>query len=438
MLYYGLLIAASLASYAAYRNTVIGLGLIIIYVAALGPTFGASGHVQVAPLDIIVASTTLGGFFRLPRKGLRVRPAIGVTLLIAAGVFSLGTYYNGWQSSASDLLLVLYAIAAVVIGASLVADPTKFRSSLVSIFLIAASLAALKTIAVAQLAGTVSGPASALQVWNYPTDAGWRTILIGGDTILLVAPLVLGSLATWSGRIRVIAFLASVLALYAVGLSKTRTEIILTVLGLLTGQVLAYRRRTLRESNVAPWIAAGLIILLALITALLASRSVETAIRSSTERFSIQGTASSQDSLAIRQAESDIALSTLSPAQYVAGRGFGANFPDINTNLPTTFAHNGFVWIFLRTGALGIVLVALFLSGLVRAALKSRRMHSEMSKLNLTACATGALALLAVSSITINRFATPEGMFLCGLFVSVLMAPSERRTRREPRSLEHA
>jgi hypothetical protein len=65
-------------------------------------------------------------------------------------------------------------------------------------------------------------------------------------------------------------------------------------------------------------------------------------------------------------------------------------------------------------------------------------MHSEMSKLNLTACATGALALLAVSSITINRFATPEGMFLCGLFVSVLMAPSERRTRREPRSLEHA
>jgi O-antigen ligase len=270
------------------------------------------------------------------------------------------------------------------------------------VVLLAPALAAANALAIALLSPAAAvGPDSIWQAYVIHDSLGIeRVVLVGGDTLLALGP-ALCVIARRLGSLRAGRWVALlVLSGLATGATGTRTNIIAGTIALLAALALD-RFDSDRAPPVGRLIAgvlAGLTILL--VVGFVVPVGGQGIAQSVTARFN--SASNIQQSLQYRADES-ARLEQALQGKMILGLGTGGTFV---TEVPSTFgfelgptlwAHNGYLWIMLKVGIVGLILFALGI-WLIAMRLWQRRAQ--------TLARAGLVWLIGilVLSISTNRF----------------------------------
>jgi hypothetical protein len=396
-------------------------------VVGTGESYRAVG-VQVRLIDVVAAACLIGLLVRSSlttynRAGMRGVAFLGATI----GALALYGGTNGWDNIRADVYLCLFAIPGWMFGTEL-GRSSRWDQSIRRVFLAVTAVTALKAFALATRHTALEGPGSSLQAWSFQTSSGWRTILVGGDTLLVVAPALLIAIFASEPRLwRRMSLLVALMAFVAVLLSQTRTNIVCSLAGVLLAflgtlaMATPSRRRQQRQMLALLPPAALVLVLGGLVPDL-----VETTRQLSLSRFDATQTGplnSVSASYEYRAEEAQAALATLTGRDTWIGRGAGSAYLSPDTGQATVWSHNVGVWIVLKVGLLGLVA----LLGTGWRALRSvfRRFKRE----ELGAIGTGLTMLILVIvaiSIAVNRVASVEGTLLLSFATGYLLVESQR------------
>jgi hypothetical protein len=385
---------------AAFLDARMALALVLALVAVVG------SETKAGPVLLTDATALLGlaGIASTSTTRLRItRPvfahALPVVIIVLALLIALA------DRTPSDLLLadlhgVALPFALYVIARR--AIPRLGGDGVVLMVLLATALAAAKALAIALLSPAAAvGPGSIWQAFVIHDSLGIeRVVLIGGDTLLALGPALcvaarrLGSLR--GGRWVALLVLSGL----ATGATGTRTNIIAGTIALLAA--LALDR--LDPACAAPMgrliagVLAGLTILL--VAGFVVPVGGQGIAQSVTARFNSQSNI--QQSLQYRADEST-RLEQALQGKMILGLGAGGTFV---TEVPSTFgfelgptlwAHNGYLWIALKVGIVGLILFALGIWLLVR------RLWQRRNQMLARAGLIWLIGIL-VLSISTNRF----------------------------------
>ena len=232
---------------ASYFAVAFSLGLVgsQLSVSVLG--------LQIRVADVVGAVAVSAVLAR--RYVTRLRPGSPARRVVAwtcAAVFTAallgGLTANPWSQVRADLYVAAFFVVGWLVTTE-VAESATMRHRFVAIMMVMLCAVAAKELVLASLHIPLAGPGSLLQAWSFPSSGGWRTILVGGDTFLVIGP---GFLAGAMGRERQNwpALLAvSGLCLVAILQTGTRTALAGSALGLCVGMIVARtggRRRAAR------------------------------------------------------------------------------------------------------------------------------------------------------------------------------------------------
>jgi hypothetical protein len=284
------------------------------------------------------------------------------------------TSFVVWRCRRGDARLVLWSV--VVVGA----------------------LAVVKAAAIHYSGIFAIGSFDRIQASSYYSAGQLRTILVGGDTLLILVPCTSVLLASQisSAPIRLGLAIVGLACLGALDLSVTRTSIVVA-LGLVAlavaGVLLRTRPRLTRGSGA---VGAALIVL-AVAVPLVGGLSVRL-FRKDPPHVGLN----------FRRDEVDSFLKLPGPSKYL-GQGLGGRFlsKDVNGKpVRTAWAHELPVWIALKDGILGLVCGTVALVVIASRCLRSLRRGSEPT----LALAGGIYVVgLVVMSLTLDRVALVEG-----------------------------
>jgi hypothetical protein len=416
----GIVLATTVAAIAAHllgwTALALPLGLsigIVVFLdaraaLAVGLTLIAvvGSETKAGPVLLTDATALLGlaGIASTSTTRLRItRPTCAHALPVAVLALALLIALADRTPSAlilADLHGVVLPFAFYVIARR--AIPRLGGDAVVIMVLLATALAAAKALAIALLSPSAAvGPDSIWQAYVIHDSLGIeRVVLVGGDTLLALGP----ALCVTARRLpslragRWVALL--VLTGLATGATGTRTNIIAGTIALLAALALD-RLESGRAAPVGRLIAgmlAGLTILV--VAGFVVPVGGQDIAQGVTARFSSQS--SIQQSLQYRADES-ARLEQALQGKMALGLGAGGTFvTEVPSAFgfelgPTLWAHNGYLWIMLKVGIVGLILLALSI-WLVAMRLWQRRAQ--------TLARAGLIWLMGilVLSISTNRF----------------------------------
>jgi hypothetical protein len=415
------LLASVLASVALARiNPALCLLFLLAVLALVGPEVSGqlgTGRAPFGSLRVFDAASVAGaagiafGTLR-PRAPMWVRPGALGALTAAVLVYaSIRWAVEGHRVDSflrSDLRLIGLALLFWYV-ARRIAD-RDVRLLLWGIVWIGA-LAAAKAAAV-HLSGVFAiGSVDRLQASSLYINGQLRTILIGGDTLMILVPALAVLLATGERRIpaRLALLGCGVFTLWAIGLSATRTSVLVSLgLTLATVAVLAALGRPgLSRSRVI----GGLVLL-----AMLGSVAL---VGGAASR--LQHADAPHVGLNFRKDEVKAFLKQPAGTKYL-GQGLGGRFmaKDVNGHPALSgWAHELPVWVALKTGIVGLLALLAALGIVFRRGIAGLRKSDRRTRsLAGLALVTGLVAM----SMTLDRVALPEGMPLFVLGLALILA----------------
>ena len=276
-------------------------------------------------------------------------------------------------------------------------------------------LAALKAVAI-HLSGTLAiGEYDRLQASSFISAGHLRTILVGGDTALILVPatcLVLAHPGTGLWRRGALA-IVGVVALAAVSLSETRTSVLVAVglTALTTVALLRFQNRRLDGSMLLLLVAGGVVVVAVVTISGVGGRLTH----ADAPHVGLNFRADEVDSF-LRLPTTDKVL-----GQGLAGSFVGRNFS--GHSVVAGWAHELPLWLALKDGVLGLALAVVAAAIVVRRVFlrwRSGRLADEV----LLGC--GYVLALVLMSLTIDRVALVEGLVI--LLVAVrLISPAAPR-----------
>jgi hypothetical protein len=281
-------------------------------------------------------------------------------------------------------------------------------------FVVVGVLAAMKAAAIHYSGLYAIGANDRLQATNLYTSGQTRTILVGGDTLLILVPALIVLLAIAERRTltRVALAGAGLLCLWALGLSATRTSV-LVALGLML--VAALTTLILARPHLSRLALAGGLLVTVVILAVAALGGAASRLTEAE---------APHEGLNFRKEEIDSFLHASASTKYL-GQGLAGDFLGKNVNgqsVLTGWAHELPVWIALKTGIFGLLCASLALAILFRRML--RALGEGGDRVQVLAGAVSVLGLV-VMSMTLDRLALPEGIlpFVVGVFLISTATP---------------
>ncbi|MBJ7470239.1 MAG: hypothetical protein JHD16_03015 [Solirubrobacteraceae bacterium] len=389
------------------------------WAAALAPVAGAAllgtelraelGTTVVAPfnglraLDLVVLSAALGvasssEVLRTVRTGAALRAVVWPWRWVALALAALAALWfaHGYptdQLGRTDARLIFLAAGAFYTARGTVPGHERlFVMGLVGL----GGLVALKAIALHVSDLWAIGTYDRAQATQLATEPK-RTILVGGDTLMILVPaaavaLVENFRATWFN-----ATLAAISALcgVAVLLSGTRSSLLVLCLLAVLAPVLCWERDRLPRGRQAVMIlVTGLIIVVA-----------ATAVSGVASRFVTPE--SQSEGLGFREDEIRTFL-RLPTQDLMIGQGLGGRFTSRDSTgaeVEAAWSHVLPVWVGLKLGLLGLALLtAVGAVAMWRTLRRSRVFGARVGALLFTG--------LLLMSLTIGRAALPEGVIL--------------------------
>jgi hypothetical protein len=421
------ILAAGLLIVMSSRQPLIGLTVSLGTAALLGTgltlSLGESPVRLVDAATLIAVTGALVHHFASNQAGYRLGSTVSL-LLIAGTLLAHGVATNPWPAVRADL----YVISFLLMGWILAVEVSRFtnRRFLLTILLVLFALTALKAITIAVLRVPATGPESLSQAWSSETSSGVRTILVGGDTFLIIGPAFLAAGYGLRRRGWTLALMVVSLCFVGILISQTRTSLAGAMLGFLAGHGIAWMhgRRTLRRSFPRwPILLAGLVLLIVLLLFLRIPGEVQSVglPRFDEARTGPLGTVTAAYAFRAREAES--AMASLSGPSLVLGRGFGADFTFVEgAGGSTVWSHNVFIWVLLKAGVVG--LAVLLLTGLALLTRTVSRLRGGLLDESQVALAAALITLVGVS-VTTNKIVSVEGMLLSTMAVAFLTRPEE-------------
>jgi hypothetical protein len=316
----------------------------------------------------------------------------------------------------TDLHNALVAVALYVVG---VAAVKKFGGdTVVALIALMTAVAAAKAVALAVLPAPISlnGSATFLQATIIPGQLGTkRVVLIGADTLIALGPAICfaaRTLPAMRGRRWLALF---VLTGIGTVVTETRTDLIAGVAALMIALALdamTTNRATGNGQRVAAFMAAPFALALVVLVINVGDQGIADVV---TSRF----TSASDIQVSLRYRSDEAArLRDALRGHDIVGLGAGATFytevPGISgattyaTFAATPWAHNGFLWMMLKAGIVGLALFSAAILAVGMRLLKNR--DHALARVGLIA--VGGVLLL---SITTNRFSDPGAALLLGL-----------------------
>jgi hypothetical protein len=351
----------------------------------------------------------------IARRGppVLVSRAPGAALLLGAVFVAVGLWaINGSPMDGivrSDLRVLGLGVATWTLAVTCRNWPPRdFALALASLGV----LVAIKATAIYLSDLYVIGNYDRLQASLVGGDLRRRIILIGGDTLLILAPaMALLALTTQPRRVRLWLGVCLAAALLGLFISSTRTGFIVAValLAATGGGELIRRSGSLSARRV---LAAG-----AVLAALLATGSLASG------RFDRLTTADAPHTGFNFRVDEARTFIHLSPLDVALGQGLGGRFMSRDTfHEPTItgWSHVLPVWIGLKLGFVGIIAAAFALVLLGRRALALVGAGGQAGRDAALGCVL--VAGLVLMSLGIGRAALPEGAALLGFGIALLPA----------------
>lgn len=364
-------------------------------------------------------------------------PAImlGAWIMIAAcaGIF----YGNPYSLVRNELHVLLFVPLAYYWALIELRSPRDIKLA-VTALISATAIAGLKSGFISFFVGHTQEGYS--DIWQASTAVseqlgGQRTILNGADTFFVLIMPIIASLALFYRDRRTMLLLAGafVLSLYGLLISLTRTNWATVIVALLL--LLVFGARSVGGRAVRVAATVGLLSILALFLSSYMTFGTSTydlgeLLQRRLEPNPYTGTGN----LNYRIRESQ-ALMEQAERHIVLGNGLGSRFAFIEFRGATSvnWAHNGHLWMLLKSGLAGLVLFYAAIIWVITQLI----IISNQSILRLfRAVALGfavALFSLMLMSFLVNRISNMEGAYFIGLAVALpqIMKRIEANTRNE-------
>jgi hypothetical protein len=405
-------LAASLA-----RNRSFGVVLLLVAeLALLGPEVNGSlaagtpplGHLRI--LDATAAASVVVLAPQLATTLRRRPPGILALASFAVGVWAVGLWFVHGRPR-DGLVKADLRVAGLAVATFGIAAVVRRPSARQLVFGLGgiAALASAKALAIYFTRFWTIGSFDRLQA-SLSASPSLRSILVGGDTVLTVAPAVaaIGVLTLQSKRDRLAAAGAGALTLAAVFAAGTRTGLVVAV-GTTALVAVAIGRGALRRLRARELAVIVAVLAIALLGAI---------------AFGVAGRFTTADAphVGLNFREDEARLFFRLPARDILlGQGVGGRFlgKDVNGGFVVTgWMHEFPLWLLLKGG----VAAALVGVALAAAALRAGWRGAARGRVEAAGAGTG-LALVfgvLVLSLTLGRAALPEGSMLLGLAAGLL------------------
>jgi O-antigen ligase len=246
---------------------------------------------------------------------------------------------------------------------------------------------------------------------------GQRTILNGADTMFVLAIPIIAALALFYKQRRVYMYLlaAFLFTLFGLLISLTRTNwatVLLVVLLVMALGAWSSGKQAVRIASLIILLSMTSIFLSQYFTPGTSTYDLGELLQRRLEPNPYTGAGN----LNYRIRESE-ALIEQAQRHAILGNGLGARFAFVEFHgSPTvSWAHNGHLWVYLKSGYLGLFL---FYGAIITAcwqlfSISTRRINSLI---NSTALGFGAALLaLMIMSLLVNRISSMEGAYFIGL-----------------------
>ena len=253
-----------------------------------------------------------------------------------------------------------------------------------------------------------------------PAGESLRLILVGGDSLMIVAPACLVALAYGVGRRTDVWLLAAAGGAALVGLLISGTRSSLLIALLLLGAVAAFAALH-RGGRTQSWRGAAAIVVAGGLLVLGASA------------MGVTGRLVQQDApgtgLDFRRQEIRSFLE-LPPQRIAFGQGFGGRYEGrsvLGGAVAAGWSHAFPVFIALKVGLFGLLVIVGLLAVLAQRTVRAYARHEAGDDRALLLCGASAIIGVLVMSLTLGRVALPEGAIVLVLGLTLLSSVQTSR-----------
>ncbi len=410
---------------ARYPWFAVGLPLLIFADLGISMSTGYSvAGVSLNWADLLLLPAVLPTVVRIAHGSRRfpVPNKAAALLLVLVGLATLlGVYYgNETAVIRNELHVLLYIFLAYFLAVTELRTRNDLRALLI-MFMIAISLAGVKAIAIA-LIGSLAADMSLFQTVDISSQQleGTRIILLGADTLFVVAIPILVALAVYVRNRLTNFFLAAAAIPICAGvlLGLSRSNWAAAAIAALLTLVLGLKAKGLKSLRTGLIALAGLILTLLLVSAFYYNSYNNSFFDIIQRRFSFNPSEGS-GTMDYRIMEGD-ALLAVARHHIVLGSGLGSEYSyvDYRGLLITNWSHDGYLFLILKSGIIGL---ALFLLAMFLTIWKSVSLAQRSDDGLLASTGVGmsmALLALLLMSTLLNRISNMEGTYFIGLAVA--------------------
>jgi hypothetical protein len=411
-----LLVVAAVAAFACLAPPAVLLAVPFFVVQVLGEAFQVGGPLAATQMSfaLVIAGAVRAGWRSLPAGPGRIDRALAAWLLTVTVFLAFGLATGSRLAAAKEDLVPIVILAFTYVGARLIVRDERSTETVLTIILAGTFIAALKSVYLFA-APTSAGWDSPWQAARIEGAGATRVMLRGADIFFVVASLlVLGRLII--GRVaRFAELFVGLLSVAGMVIAGTRSNWMGWAVGaavlVTTGSALRMTRprRALMAFALAAAVFVGVYV-----------SSPQVRGWAGTQLSAAQSRGYTID---FRANENAGVLAEIRNTAWLGG-GFGRSYTfwDLEQGrfVATTWSHNAFLEIVLKTGLLGLA-VFLFLMGrgcVMALQVALRRAHVAGIFLGLS----GAMVAVLVLSLAANKiFESTGGMFL-GLALALTQA----------------
>jgi O-antigen ligase len=266
----------------------------------------------------------------------------------------------------------------------------------------------------------VIGTFDRMQAASVDSGGHLRIILVGGDSLMIVAPACLLACAgsVKSRRERALLLAAGLASMAGLLLSGTRTSVL--VAGALAALVGAYQLVRLHGAKLRGRTATALV-------ALLLAVGVGAAATGTAQRF----TTPDAPGVGLNFRKEEVKSFLRLPARdLIFGQGFGGSFLGKSSTglaVQSGWSHAFPVWLVLKTGCAGLVGWLALLAFAARVTVRRLRTPRDGADRALVLCGAAAVLGTLIMSLTLGRAALPEGALSIVIGWALVASPGRLR-----------
>lgn len=346
----------------------------------------------------------------------------GIIILLFIGIINGLFLNNPFGLIRNDVHEMLY-IPIVYLLVLLTMQQEKDIRLLTNTIIFSTAIASLKAIYIAISGQTFSSDASSANLWQAyssvdPQIQGQRVILWGADTFFAITPLLMLGFFLYSVRRRlVIYYVPFISIIVGLFLSYTRTHLFGLLFAMATIAILVKAQPDKLKHYFSKTILVfAFLVPIVIIANMRVGSSSYTLKETFSNRFHINVTNPMESgSISYRIQESKAVLSEIK--DYVLfGKGFGGEyyFKGFLNESKSLWTHNGYIWILLKTGVVGLTIFSLVVIVLFKRGIQKTRASADIEMKAIIVGYLGGLYVLLIMAITINRIASLEGCIYIG------------------------